>query len=98
MCLPLLPALPCYSLLLMAYAARDAEVTLALYHWINQHYPDILKLHEYTGRPDLVAPWIEPFLQGTVSVPAEVAVSEAKARGIIQSKEQIYEDCRAALA
>src|SRR5207253_200911 len=42
---------------MIAYAARDAEVTLALYYWLKQHYPDILKLHEYTGQPDLVAPW-----------------------------------------
>ncbi|HZU00781.1 MAG TPA: HEAT repeat domain-containing protein [Ktedonobacteraceae bacterium] len=82
---------------MIAYAARDAEVTLALYYWLNQHYPTILKLHEYTGQSDLVAPWIEPFLQGTVSVPAEVAVAEAKAQGVIKSKEQVYEDCRAAL-
>ena len=83
---------------MIAYAARDAEVTLALYYWLNQHYPDILKLHEYTGQPGPVAPWIEPFLLGMVSVPAEVAVAEAKARGLIKNKEQIYEDCRMALA
>jgi hypothetical protein len=82
---------------MIAYAARDAEVTLALYYWLKQHYPDILKLHEQTGQPDLVAPWIEPFLQGTISVPPEVAVAEAKVQGMIKSKEQIYEDCRAAL-
>src|SRR5436305_2866146 len=82
---------------MIAYAARDAEVTLALYYWLNQHYPTILKLHEYTGQSDLVAPWIEPFLQGIVSVAAEVAVAEAKAQGVIKSKEQVYEDCRAAL-
>src|SRR5207248_4462367 len=29
---------------MVAYAARDAEVTLALYYWLNRHYPDILKL------------------------------------------------------
>lgn len=83
---------------MIAYAARDAEVTLALYYWLKQHYPDILKLHEYSGQPDLVAPWIEPFLRGAMAVPAEVAVAEAKAQGLIKSKEQIYEDCRAALA
>ncbi len=82
---------------MIAYAARDAEVTLALYYWLNQHYPAILKLHEYTGQPDLVASWIEPFLQGTLAVPAEVAVAEAKAQGLIKGKEQLYEDCRAAL-
>jgi hypothetical protein len=83
---------------MIAYAARDAEVTLALYYWLKQHYPDILKLHEYSRQPDLVAPWIEPFLRGAMAVPAEVAVAEAKAQGLIKSKEQIYEDCRAALA
>jgi HEAT repeat protein len=82
---------------MIAYAARDAEVTLSLYHWLNQHYPDILKLHEHTGQPDVVAPWIEPFLQGTASVPPDVAVAEAKARGMIKSKGQVAADCRAAL-
>ena len=53
---------------MIAYAARDAEVTLALYHWLDEYYHPILQLHENTDQPDDVAPWIEPFLRGTASL------------------------------
>lgn len=83
---------------MVAYAARDAEMTLALYHWLAKHYSWALQLHDYTSTIEPVATWIEPFLRGTSSVSAEAAVSEAKAQGIILSNEQIVGDCRAALA
>jgi hypothetical protein len=84
---------------MVAYAARDAEMTLALYDWLRQHYSWALTLHEYTaGEEEPVASWIEPFLYGTASAAPEIVMAEAKARGIIQSEEQAAEDCRAALA
>jgi len=83
---------------MVAYAARDAEVTLALYHWLKQYYPDILQLHEYSGEVELVASWIEPFLRGSSALSPEMAVLEAQAQGIIANKDQIVEDCRAALS
>jgi hypothetical protein len=83
---------------MVAYAARDAEVTLALYHWLDENYHAILQVHENTDQPDDVAPWIEPFLRGTASLSPEMAVAEAKTKGIIKNKAQISDDCRAALA
>lgn len=83
---------------MVAYAARDAEMTLALYHWLAKHYNWALQLHDYTTSFEPVAAWIEPFLRGTSSVSAEAAVAEAKAQGIILSNAQIVGDCRAALA
>src|SRR6266566_2336309 len=83
---------------MIAYAARDAEVTLALYYWLDQHYHDILKLHENNNQPDPVSVWIEPFLYGTAHTSPEMAVAEAKTQGIIMNKAQVYSDCRTALA
>ena len=83
---------------MIAYAARDAEMTLALYAWLQQHYAWALKLHEYTEQFEPVAAWIEPFLRGTATASPETAVAEAKAQGIIQDKAQMIADCRAALA
>jgi hypothetical protein len=82
---------------MVAYAARDAEMTLALYYWLDQHYHHILVLHEYVGALEPVADWIEPFLRGAVSLPAELAIADAREKGLL-SDEQIYADCRAALA
>lgn len=82
---------------MIAYAARDAEVTLALYYWLDEHYHAILQLHENTDQPDNVASWIEPFLRGTSSLSPEMAVAEARSKGVIKNKAQIYSDCRAAL-
>lgn len=86
---------------MIAYAARDAEVTLALYGWLKVHYPDALAAHEYSVEDSVfegVATWIEPFLRGNSLLPIEQAVAEAKTQGIIQNKAQIMIDCRAALA
>lgn len=83
---------------MIAYAARDAEMTLALYAWLQQHYTWALKLHTYTDQFESVAAWIEPFLRGTATASPEAAVAEAKAKGIIQDKAQMIADCRAALA
>ncbi len=83
---------------MISYAARDAEMTLALYSWLDQHYRWALQLHEHIkGQKEPVAAWIEPFLRGTSPVPVDAAVAEAKAQGLL-SEEQILADCRAALA
>jgi hypothetical protein len=82
---------------MIAYAARDAEVTLALYHWLDENYHAILQVHENTDQPDGVAPWIEPFLRGTSSLSPDMAVADARTKGIIKNKAQIADDCRAAL-
>jgi 3'-5' exonuclease/HEAT repeats len=85
---------------MVAYAARDAEMTLALCSWLDQHYAWALKMHEYTNQvksPPVVA-WIEPFLNGTSFASPEVAVAEAKSRGIILDDAQIVSDCRTALS
>jgi ribonuclease D len=83
---------------MVAYAARDAEMTLALYYWLNEHFPWALKIHESSNQQEPVAAWIEPFLRGSSPAPADVAVAEAMERGIILNQEQLPVDCRAALA
>ena len=82
---------------MVAYAARDAEMTLALYYWLDEHFSWALKIHESTNQQEPVAAWIEPFLRGTSPVPADVAVAEAMEQGIILNREQVYADCRTAL-
>ncbi|MBA2682701.1 MAG: hypothetical protein H0U76_30460 [Ktedonobacteraceae bacterium] len=83
---------------MVAYAARDAEVTLALYHWLDHYYRPILQLHGNTDQPDPVASWIEPFLHGNSSLSPEMAVAEARTQGLIANKGQLVSDCRTAMA
>lgn len=82
---------------MITYAARDAEVTMALYHWLDKHYHDILQLHKTTGAVHTVARWIEPFLHGNASLSAEMAVADARTHGQIHNRAQVVADCRAAL-
>ena len=82
---------------MVAYAARDAEMTLALYYWLNEHYSWALKIHESTNLQEPVAAWIEPFLRGSSPIPADVVVAEAIEQGSIVNREQLVVDCRAAL-
>ena len=84
-------------LAMVAYAARDAEMTLVLYYWLDEHFLWALKIHESTNQQEPVASWIEPFLRGASPVPADVAVAEAMEQGIILNQEQLVVDCRAAL-
>src|SRR5438045_8343679 len=51
---------------MVSYAARDAEMTLALYYWLEKHYRWALQLHEHTGQQELVAVWMEPFFGGAL--------------------------------
>ena len=80
---------------MVSYAARDAEMTLALYYWLDEHYRWALQLHEHTGRQELVAAWMEPFLRGALPVPTEVAIAGIQE---LLSEEELYADCRTALA
>ncbi len=84
-------------LAMVAYAARDAEMTLVLYYWLDEHFRWALKIHESTNQQEPVASWIEPFLRASSPVPADVAVAEAMEQGIILNQEQLVVDCRAAL-
>ena len=82
---------------MVAYAARDAEMTLALYNWLSEHYAWALKLHESTNLQEPVAAWIEPFLKGSSPIPPELVIEEALEKGLIANREQLVTDCRTAL-
>lgn len=82
---------------MVAYAARDAEMTLALYYWLQEHFAWALSLHESSNLQEPVAEWIEPFLRGSMAVPAEVAVAEAIRQGSVRDKEQVRDDSLEAL-
>jgi hypothetical protein len=84
---------------MIAYAARDAEVTLALYHWLDLHYHAILQKHEMNEEQiEAISAWIEPFLKGNAPLSPEMAVAEAKRCGLIRNRPQVMVDCRTALA
>jgi hypothetical protein len=83
---------------MVAYAARDAEVTLALYYWLDLHYHAILRVHEVSEQTEeAVSPWIRPFLKGNSPLAPEMAVVEARRCGLIHSHSQVLADCRTAL-
>src|SRR5215469_18532167 len=81
---------------MIAYAARDAEMTLALYYWLNEHFPWAWKLYDSTNLLKPAAPWIEPFLRGSSPVPVDVAVADALEKSTILNMEQVYSDMKAA--
>jgi ribonuclease D len=69
---PLTPAM-------IAYAARDAEMTYALYGWLVAHHAWAIALHkEPADAPPLpVAPWVAAFVASPRSRPLDVLVAEA---------------------
>src|SRR5262249_37591995 len=62
---PLTPAM-------IAYAARDAEMTFALYGWLSLHYSWAIALHAPIAdeAPPPVAWWVAPYLDGARPCPA----------------------------
>ncbi|HEV2404226.1 MAG TPA: HEAT repeat domain-containing protein [Ktedonobacterales bacterium] len=86
---PLTPAM-------VAYAARDAEMTLVLYGWLRDNYPWAVALHETPADepPPDVADWILPYLEGARPRPVALAVAEA---GLANNLPRQLDDVRAAL-
>lgn len=86
---PLTPAM-------VAYAARDAEMTYALYRWLETHYEWATTLYETPAdapTPD-VAGWIAPYLEGRANRPVDQAVAEA---GLAWNRDAQTRDLGAAL-
>lgn len=73
---PLTPAM-------VAYAARDAEMTYALYSWLSSHYPRAIAAYktEPDEPPPEVAAWIHPYLDSGRGRPIEFALAEAGIEG-----------------
>lgn len=86
---PLTPAM-------LAYAARDAHMTLVLHSWLAQHYPWAVALHEAQDLqpPPVVAEWIAPFLQSGRSQRSEWAPVQAT---VGEQRAERVADLRAAL-
>jgi hypothetical protein len=86
---PLTPAM-------VAYAARDAEMTLALYDWLRNHYAWAVAIHLMPAgaAPPDIAPWIEPFLERRQLAPLAQTLAEA---GLTQDVATQRNDLRQAL-
>ncbi len=87
---PLTPAM-------VAYAARDAEMTLVLYGWLVSNYPWAVTLHETPADESVpqIAPWILPYLEGARPRAVTIALTEA---GIAADLERQRADLHEALA
>lgn len=81
------------STAMFAYAARDAEMTFALYAWLQRHFSWATEL--YLERPDdplpdeLAAQWLATIIEGGRTLPQEL-VADA-------TETELAHDCIAAL-
>ena len=82
---------------MVAYAARDAEMTYALYDWLAANYAPYTALYEVPAddAPPPVAPWIAACLATGRSHSVEVALEEA---GLLDQIAAQEEPLRQALA
>lgn len=87
---------------LLAYAYRDAELTLLIFRWFQEHFPEAVALHE---RQDLdarlsedAAPWITAALTGSRSGPDPLAVVMEYGFDPKRDQEVLTEDMRLVLA
>ena len=81
---------------MIAYAARDAEMTYVLYGWLKSNYPWAVALHEVAANEHLppVAGWLLPYIESSRNRPVELAVVEA---GLANNIPAQVRDLRAAL-
>ena len=89
------------TLPLLAYAWRDAELTLALYHWAAIFHPDLLALHtSFSPRPEIpaaiAAPWLRTVLQGSRTPAYDLLTHDGL--DLERDSEQVVETVRAAFA
>jgi hypothetical protein len=65
---------------LLNYAWRDAELTLALYHWSTRHEPELLALHtSLNPRPDIpdgLPAWVHAVLNGSRQPPSDLLAAD----------------------
>src|SRR6185437_4231311 len=82
---------------MVAYAARDAQMTYLLYGWLRDNYPWALDLHEVPADEATlpVAEWLRPLLEGGRGRSVEMAVAEA---GLSGKTQIVTRDLRDALA
>lgn len=78
---PLTPAM-------VAYAARDAEVTYLLYRWFQDHYPTAMQSFEVPADdpPAQVAEWVRPYLDSGRGRPLDLTLAEAGLDGDISAQ------------
>lgn len=67
------------TMAMVAYAARDAEVTYVLYRWLSEHYPQAVQAFESSAEelPARVARWLLPYLDTGRGRPIDIALAEA---------------------
>jgi hypothetical protein len=87
---------------LLAYAYRDAELTLLIYRWFQTHYPDAVALHERehldARLSNDIAPWIVAAVTGSRSAPDPLAVVMEHGFDPKRDREVLTDDMRLALA
>ncbi|HVC82806.1 MAG TPA: HEAT repeat domain-containing protein [Chloroflexota bacterium] len=68
------------SLPLLAYAWRDAELTLGLYHWAREQHPTLIRLHTALEPrpiiPEHLPPWLRTVLGGSRQPVADLLALE----------------------
>ncbi len=84
----------------LAYAWRDAELTLGLYYWSQRHLPELLAIHTtLSPRPEIpenLATWVQVVLGGSRQPPFDLLASYGL--DIDRDAEQVVRDTMEALA
>lgn len=67
---------------LLAYAHRDAELTLLIYRWFQERYPELVSLHERDELEPVLPPSAPEWLRAAVGRPSSDAVGIVMEFGI----------------
>jgi hypothetical protein len=85
---------------LIAYAHRDAELTLLIYRWMQEHYSEAVRLHEREELDAQLADSTAPWIKAAVARSSSDALAVVMELGIDpeRDREALTEDMRVALA
>jgi len=81
---------------LLAYAHRDAELTLLIYRWFKEHYPDVVALHERAELDPQLPPSTPEWLREMAGRPSSDTLAVAMEQGLDPQRdgERMAEDIR----
>lgn len=84
---------------LLSYAHQDAELTLAIYRWFQENYPQVVRLHERRDLEEELPAWTPDWLRSATRSQVDMmAVLMERGLDATRDRARLSDDVRTAIA